>query len=212
MSNLSTYWNDRFSNEGMIWGEAPSKTAYHALELFQNSKHTIRTVLVPGSGYGRNTKALSSFFRVDGIELSTDAISMAIKWDPKSQFIQGSVLEQLAGDKKYDAIYCYDVLHLFLQEDRQRLIHNCIQQLNEEGLMYFTCFSDEDRNNGVGGKLEEGTFEYVEGKYAHFFTEEDLIEHFEGLQVIETGTTCETLTYNDNRSKEYILRYIVVKR
>ncbi|MNN77362.1 hypothetical protein D3C81_1938180 [compost metagenome] len=122
------------------------------------------------------------------------------------------MLEQLTGNTKYDAIYCYDVLHLFLQEDRKKLIQNCIQHLNDEGLMYFTCFSDEDGNNGVGNKLEEGTFEYVEGKYAHFFTEKDLIEHFEGLQVIETGTTCETLTSNDNRSKEYILRYIVVKR
>lgn len=78
--------------------------------------------------------------------------------------------------------------------------------------MYFTCFSNEDPNNGIGRKVEDGTYEYVEGKYAHFFTERDLIRHFEGFQVIETGTTKEILTYNDSRTKEYILRYIIVKK
>lgn len=206
---MRSYWNDRYSNEGMIWGQEPSNTVYHAHKIFQNNKTT--TVLVPGSGYGRNTKVLSSYYEVDGIELSSDAIKLAKEWDPKSHFICKSVLEPVTEEKKYDAIYCFDVLHLFLEQDREKFIHNCVQQLNEGGLMYFTCFSDEDHNNGVGRKIEEGTFEYMEGKYAHFFTEDDLINHFEGLEVIEIGSTCERLTYDDHKMKEYTLRYIVVK-
>ncbi|WP_426452756.1 class I SAM-dependent methyltransferase [Paenibacillus sp. S-38] len=123
---LETYWNDRFSKEGMIWGQEPSKTVYGAMDVFKNNH--VKTVLVPGSGYGRNTKALSALFRVDGIELSNDAITMVMKWDPKSQFIWGSVLNPFIGNKKYDAIYCFDVLHLFLEHDRKKLIHNCTQQ------------------------------------------------------------------------------------
>ncbi len=136
---------------------------------------------------------------------------MANNWDPDSHFILGSVLDQVTLNK-YDAIYCFDVLHLFLKQDRKKLIQHCVQYLKDNGLMYFTCFSDEDVNNGVGSQIEAGTFEYVKGKYAHFFTEEDLIRHFDGLQVIETGTTHENLTYKDNKSKEYMLRYIVVKK
>lgn len=132
--------------------------------------------------------------------------------DPDTHFIEGSVLDRVTRNKKYDAIYCFDVLHLFLLQERKRLIRNCVQQLNNSGLMYFTCFSDEDLNRGVGRLVEEGTYEYTEGKYAHFFTEEDLINHFEGMQLIETGIINEKLTYNDNRTKEYILRYIIVKK
>jgi SAM-dependent methyltransferase len=207
---MKSYWDERFSIEGMIWGKEPSNTAYHALELFR--VNNVESVLVPGSGYGRNTKLFSSIFHTEGIELSHKAIGMAMEWDPKSIFIQGSVLDPVTMADKYDAVYCYDVLHLFLKEDRRKLIGNCVQQLNDNGIMYFTCFSDKDSNNGVGKLIEEGTYEYINGKHAHFFSEEDLIGHFEGLKVIEIGTTKEILIYNDNGTKEYSLRYIIVKK
>lgn len=205
-----TYWDDRFSDEGMIWGEEPSKTAYHALDVFK--LNDITSILVPGSGYGRNTKLFSSLFRVTGIELSHEAISMARKWDRASHFIEGSVLDPFIMDSTYDAVYCFDVIHLFLKEDRKKLIDNCIKQLKDGGIMYFTCFSDEDPNNGVGRMIEQGTYEYVKGKVAHFFDEEDLMAHFEGLQMIEMGTSQEILTYHDQRTKAYMLRYIIVKK
>ncbi len=31
---MKEYWNKRFMSEGLIWGEQPSETAYHAKELF----------------------------------------------------------------------------------------------------------------------------------------------------------------------------------
>lgn len=75
---MKNYWNKRFSSEGMIWGQEPSSTVYHARDVFKNNN--VNTILVPGSGYGRNTKALSLIFQVDGIELSNDAIRLAMDW------------------------------------------------------------------------------------------------------------------------------------
>lgn len=208
---MSSYWENRFTREGMIWGENPSNTVYHAIQIFNNNN--VKQVLVPGSGYGRNTKALSSFFSVDGIEISQSAIDLAIQWDSKSTFIQGSVLDDAPiPNKKYDAIFCFDVLHLFLEQDRGKLIQNCHNHLSTSGIMYFTCFSNEDQHNGTGNKIEEGTYEYVAGKYAHFFNEGDLLSHFSQFKVIELGTTTEVLNYNDEQFKEYILRYIVVQK
>lgn len=208
---MSSYWENRFTNEGMIWGESPSNTVYHATEIFKNND--VKQVLVPGSGYGRNTKALSSSFSVEGIEISQSAIDLAAQWDPKSTFIQGSVLDEAPlQNKKYDAIFCFDVLHLFLEQDRAKLIQNCYNHLSASGIMYFTCFSNEDQHNRVGKRIEEGTYEYIVGKYAHFFTEEDLLSHFSKFKVIELGTTTEVLSYNDQQFKEYILRYIAVQK
>ncbi|WP_306308630.1 class I SAM-dependent methyltransferase [Paenibacillus macerans] len=209
MIDVEDYWEKRYRDEGMIWGSEPSPTAYHALYIFR--KQNVKTLLVPGSGYGRNTKAFSSIFQVDGIELSNDAIQIASNWDQNTNFIQGSILSDLEVSKKYDAIYCFDLLHLFLQQDRNKLVQNCLKQLNHPGLMYFTCFSDEDRNNRRGRQLEEGTYEYKANKYAHFFSDEDLRRHFVEFDIIETGSTIETLYYKDNQIKEYALRYIIVK-
>lgn len=207
---MGDYWEQRFSSEGMIWGKSPSRTAYHALEIFR--EHHVQSVLVPGSGYGRNTKAFSSIFDVEGLEISTEALAIAEEWDPDSRFIQGSCLEPILPNNTYDAVYCFDVLHLFLAKERKQLIENCLHHLNPSGLVYFTCFSDQDKNYGVGPKIEEGTYEYIEGKYAHFFSEKDLLQHFSQLQILETGSCKEILNYNDHSTKEYHLRYIVGRK
>ena len=52
------YWNNRFSDNGQIWGTEPSKTAIHALTLFK--KYNVKTILIPGAGYGRHTKFFST--------------------------------------------------------------------------------------------------------------------------------------------------------
>ncbi|GGH34293.1 methyltransferase [Paenibacillus segetis] len=192
----------------MIWGKEPSPTVLHSRNIFK--KYGVHKVLVPGGGYGRNSKALSSHFQVDVIELSPDAIAIAREWDPASQYIEGSALEMNL-DKTYEGIYCYDLLHLFLCRDRHRLIQCCAQQLSTDGVMYFTCFSDEDPNNGIGKNLEPGTYEYKEGKYAHFFSEADLREHFHGYPILEMGTIEEVLIKQNHDPYSYLLRYIVVQ-
>lgn len=206
--SIGGYWEARFQAEGMIWGREPSPTVEHARKVFVENR--VKTVLVPGAGYGRNTKELSDCFEVDGLELSPEAIRLGEEWDPRSYFIEGSALGNVTS-KQYDAIYCYDLLHLFLEQERKQLIGACLEQLKPNGIMYFTCFSDTDSHSGQGRLVEAGTYEYMEGKYAHFFTEEDLLRHFEGLQVLETGMVTEQLGYDGGKRKEYVLRYIIVR-
>ncbi|RUS45856.1 bifunctional 2-polyprenyl-6-hydroxyphenol methylase/3-demethylubiquinol 3-O-methyltransferase UbiG [Cohnella sp. AR92] len=203
---MRDYWNNRFNNEGYIWGEEPSKTVIDAKRLF--ALNDVKTILVPGAGYGRNTKILSDTFQVDAIEISTEAINLAREWDKRSYFIEGSIFELSTSNKCYDAIYCYDLLHLFAQIERIKLIETCVQHLNKGGLYYFTCFSNEDESFGVGQEIEENTFEYKKGKISHFFSEDDLIRHFKETEIIETGKVEEVFEYSDNSIRTYKLRYI----
>src|SRR5690348_15389583 len=99
---MGDYWNKRFTEEGMIWGCEPSQTVTQAIDLFK--KNNVHDILVPGAGYGRNTKAFSSYFQVDGIEISSSAINLAKEWDLKTNFIQESVLE-FSTSQRYDGIY-----------------------------------------------------------------------------------------------------------
>lgn len=207
---MKEYWDNRYQDEGFIWGDKPSSTAQYATVLFLENH--VQTVLVPGAGYGRNAKLLSDSFEVDAIELSPKAVLLARKMDNKTNYIEGSLFDLLPNDKKYNAIYCYDLLHLFTQLDRRRIIEACMGQLDRDGVYYFTCFSNEDAAFGIGEEIEENTFEYKKGKIAHFFTKEDLEDHFKNSEIIETGTINEYLEYSNRSTRVYKLRYIFGKK
>jgi len=52
------YWDGRFTEEGKIWGDSPSKSAHDALRLFL--ANNIKSVLVPGFRLRQKYKIISS--------------------------------------------------------------------------------------------------------------------------------------------------------
>ncbi|ASA26224.1 SAM-dependent methyltransferase [Paenibacillus donghaensis] len=206
---MNEYWSGRFAREGMIWGSEPSPTALVARDWF--SSEGVQSVLVPGAGYGRNTKVFSAAFGTWGVELSEAALTLAREWDPLSHFILGSALDADLIEP-VDAVYCYGVLHLFLEEDRRRLVESCLQQLKPGGLLYFASFAAEDPNNGCGRQLEPGTYEYKQHKYAHFFSDADLRAQFADTDILGTELHREVLQGVLGDSHEYLLRSITARK
>jgi SAM-dependent methyltransferase len=205
------YWNKRFTDGRKIWGDSPSKTAEYALKLFKNKN--LYNILVPGSGYGRNTKLFSDAnYQVVGIEISKSAIDIAQQFNPKTQVFQGSVLDMPFNNEKYDGIYCHNVLHLFLQKERIVFLKKCYKQLKNGGFAFFSVFSDNEGSFGKGKKIEENTFESKPWRPAHYFTEIDLIDHFKEYSVIETGEIEEKENHGELGPHTHILRYILVKK
>lgn len=204
------YWETRFREGGLIWGVEPSPAAGWAGEWFKQEGSS--RILVPGAGYGRNSKALSGHFRVEALELSEEAVKLGQVWDTQTVFRQGSILDPSAVSGPYDGIFAYDVLHLFLEQEREQLMSNFARWLKPGGLLCLTCFSDGDSHCGQGRQLEEGTYEYMPGKHAHFFTEADLLRHVDDFQVAEMGIMDEQLRYEDGSVKRYRLRYAAVRR
>ena len=166
------YWEKRFLDGGKIWGDKPSKATIYALELFK--KYDLNRILVPGAGYGRNTKLFTDAnLKVVGIEVSESAISIAKNFNPKTQFFQGSVLDMPFDDERYDGIYCCNVLHLFLKDDRISFLKKCYEQLTAKGFVFFVVFSDKERSFGKGKRIEENTYESKPWRPTHYFTEID---------------------------------------
>jgi SAM-dependent methyltransferase len=208
--NYTEYWEKRFSEEGKIWGESPSESAHHALKFF--IAHHIRTVLVPGSGYGRNTKLFSSSgFNVVGIEISKTAYKLARQFDPLSKFYNGTVLNMSFDTSKYDAIYCFNVLHLFRQDERELFLQECFSKLKERGLAFFTVFSNEESSFGQGKETEQNTYESRPNRPVHYFTEDDLRKHFLSFEIIETGTIQDPEDHG-GQPHTHILRYIFARK
>ena len=205
------YWNKRYSDKGKIWGLEPSNAALHALKLFK--RHDIKKVLIPGAGYGRHTKFFSTNgYDVTGIEISEEAVNIAKEFDPKSKFILGSALNLPFNDETYDAIFCYNFLHLLLEVDRVLLVKKCYNQLNKNGLVYFTMFSEEEESFGKGKMVEKNTFESKPYRPTHYFTRKDLLWHFKDFSVIETGINEQKENHGDLGLHTHKLRYVFAQK
>ncbi|MFX0070699.1 MAG: class I SAM-dependent methyltransferase [Candidatus Hermodarchaeota archaeon] len=208
---MEVYWNNRFIKETKIWGVSPSSTALHALALFQ--KYKVKKVLIPGSGYGRNSKLFSNHnFSVDGIEISEIAINIAKMHDEKSRFYHGNILNMPFNEVLYDAIYCYNTLHLFLENNRFKIIDKCYKQLKNNGVLFIVVFSDKESSYGNGKEIEENTFETKPGRPVHYFSESDLINHFNMFKILETGIMVDHENHGVIGKHSHNLRYIFAKK
>ena len=209
MLNHKAYWDTEFSKHHYIWGKTPSKSAEIALSLFR--KHKANKILIPGSEYGRNSKLFStSGFDVTAIEISEEACILAQEYDPTTKVYTGSFLDDNLVQDSYDGIYCFNVLQLFLKADRIRFIDKSARILTSEGFMFFTGISDKDKSFGQGQEIEKDTFAVKPDKFLHFFTLDDLREHFRGFKILEEGSLVDQVTHNLYGLKSYEIRYIFV--
>ena len=185
-SQQREYWDSRYRDEAMLWGDRPSATAHQALRLFR--REGARSVLVPGSGYGRNTRLFSaSGLDVVGVEISPVAVDLAKRHDPSTRFHSGSILDAEISGAPFDAIYCFNLLHLFRRDDRLLVIRRFRDLLRDGGTVFLTVFSEAEPTFGKGREVEENTFESKPGRPVHYFTEADLLNHLSGFEIIETG-------------------------
>lgn len=186
LEDLGPYWDRRFETEGKVWGEQPSATAVYAKRLFDG--RNIAELLVPGAGYGRNTKLFSmEGYRVTGIEISAKALQIAALYDPGTAFIHASALDDPVDANRFDAVYCFNVLHLFREEERKMLVSLCGKWLKPTGCAFFTVFSIDEPSFGKGRKAEMNTFESKPGRPVHYFSDTDLREHFREFDILESG-------------------------
>lgn len=204
------YWDKRFQSEGYVWGTSPSQTAGYAAGVFR--KNGVKKILVPGSGYGRNTKVLSeSGFDVTGVEVSEVACEMAREYDPQTRTYNSSALDMSFDDSQYDAVYCYNVLHLFREKEREQCLQACADKVKGNGLLFFTVFSDGEPSFGKGQEVEKNTFESRPGRPVHYFTEAELRDYFEGFEIIESGVTEDPENHGEG-PHTHVLLYILARK
>jgi predicted SAM-dependent methyltransferase len=140
------------------------------------------------------------------------AFELAKVYDPDTKFFFGSILDMPFNNDVYDAVYCFNTLHLFLKENRFKFLRNCFTQLKDHGFIFFTVFSEKENSYGKGKRLEYNTFESKPGRPTHYFTEADLIEHFENFRVIETGLMKDKENHGILGPHIHILRYIFAQK
>ncbi len=167
---------------------------------------------MPGAGYGRNSEFFSQKgYAVTGIETSGEALRLT----PDATSVKcllGSVLEEPLESSRYDAVYCFNVLHLFLAEERCAILKRCFEALRDGGVAFFVVFSEQESQYGKGHRIEENTYESKPGRPVHFFTEPDLVENFKDLDILETGLTDDPEDHGAEGPHVHRLRYIAAAK
>jgi SAM-dependent methyltransferase len=162
-SDDSAFWDQRYRDEGAVWGEDPSPTACRlAPGLPQGAR-----VLEVGVGYGRDLVFLGGRgCRLWGIEPSRQGRLMA----EERLFRQGIQAEQLLPGRfeeaalpaeAFDGILSHRLAHLLLAPTAVAAfaahIHRC---LRPGGLLALGARSCRDLNPGEMREVDRGVWEY----------------------------------------------------
>jgi len=144
-------------------------------------------ILEIGCGPGNITKYLLSKrpdFDIFGIDIAPNMIELASRNNPKAHFAVMDNREIAAIKTKYDAIVCGFCLPYLSLADSRKLISDCYDLLNENGLVYMSFVE------GDPGRSDFQTGSDGDRIYFYFYNLEDLKtqfvrNNFEELQVFK---------------------------
>lgn len=179
------FWEAAFSEKQEMWGFEPSHSAVLANDLFV--RNAVKTVLIPGIGYGRNAQIFNdNGMKVTGIEISKTAIELAEKHFGHNLTIHhGSVTDMPFDVLHYDGIFCYALIHLLDESERAKLIRDCYHQLSVNGTMVFTAISTEADTYGKGKLISKNRYEQFEGVRLFFYDRESIHAEFGDAGLVE---------------------------
>ena len=207
---MEAYWEKRFVSGGRIWGDAPSRTAVRAERIFRD--HGIKNLIIPGAGYGRHVDFFAAAgYQVTGIEISAHAIALA-RTMPGVRYRQGSVLDESLYTESYDAVYGFNILHLFRAAERLRFIELLQRAVRGGGLVFMTGFSEEEPQFGRGKQVEENTYESKPGRSVHFFNEPEMRSAIKGWAVLEAGLIDDPENHGAAGPHTHRIRYVCAQK
>ncbi|WEK38270.1 MAG: class I SAM-dependent methyltransferase [Candidatus Pseudobacter hemicellulosilyticus] len=189
------FWESAFRDKQAMWGFEPARSAVVTKDFFV--QHSVKTVLIPGIGYGRNAKVfLDSGMTVTGIEISRTAIDIAEKHFGTDIVIHhGSVTEMPFGSNQYNGIFCYGLIHLLDDKERAKLIRDCYDQLTPDGVMVFTMISKAASTYGKGTLLSKDRYEQFGGVNMFFYDQDTIHAAFDPAGLMEITEIEENLPF-----------------
>lgn len=192
---MAEFWETAFTEKRLMWGLAPTKAASIAREYF--IQQGAKNILIPGAGYGRNAKVfLDSHMSVTGIEISETAVELArTHCVPALKLYHGSVTDMPYDQQRYDGVFCHGLLYLLDAAGRAKLIHDCFEQLNPGGPMFFTLIAKDAPMYGRGQRLGEDWYEVMPGVPMFFYDADTVARDFSDYGLVEQSRIDEPASH-----------------
>jgi 2-polyprenyl-3-methyl-5-hydroxy-6-metoxy-1,4-benzoquinol methylase len=204
---MTEIWESSFIENQMMWGLEPSDSAILTKDFFLEKK--VKDILIPGIGYGRNAQVFTdNGINVTGIEISKTAIELARQNGLNLNIFHGSVTDMPFDNKLYDGIFCYALIHLLNNRERDKFIKDCYNQLKPNGYMIFTTISKEAPMFGKGKQLGKDYFEIMEGMKMFFYDPDSIKQEFGNYGLIEFSEIVEP---HKNMENKLPFKFIMVK-
>jgi cyclopropane fatty-acyl-phospholipid synthase-like methyltransferase len=183
-------WDAEYNKYRQIWGERPSELALEASKRLIRHKGRPLRVLDIGCGYGRDSiyVAKSLGFRILGIDISEKAIEMAKENALKAQATKAEFRLTDFRDlhSYFDAVLVSNLYHLLPPEGRRDLAEHVARLLGPDGVLYMNAISVNDKEHyGVGTPVQGEENNWIDGKYIHLSTEDELRRDFSALNIKE---------------------------
>ncbi|PVH24516.1 class I SAM-dependent methyltransferase [Sphingobacterium corticibacter] len=192
---MNEFWEEAFKSKQEMWGLQPTTTAVLSATAFAEME--FQKILIPGIGYGRNAQPfLSKGMIVTGIEISGKAIELAIKHYGKSiEIHHGSVTDMPFDNKKYDAVFSHALIHLLDENQRNKFIQDCYNQLEDGGYMFFTAITKDAKTYGQGRLISIDRYEQFGGVNMFFYDEKSIQNEFEEYGLVQIETIIENYPF-----------------
>ena len=195
MNEKPEFWESVFIDKQAMWGFEASKSAVLTKDFFV--RESVKNILIPGIGYGRNAQVFREHgITVTGVEISKTAIDIARKYCGTDMAIyHGSVTDMPFDDCRYDGIFCYALIHLLDDSERKKLIHDCYNQLTENGYMVFTAISKDAPTYGQGKFVSQDRYEIFDGVKMFFYDKESINAEFSKSGLFEITEVTENYPF-----------------
>lgn len=182
---MAEFWEEAFKDKQEMWGLEPAISTVLTNDFFV--ENGVKNILIPGIGYGRNAKIFKdNGMIVTGIEISQTAIGIAKKHFGNDLAIyHGSVTDMPFDNNKFDGIFCYGLIYLLDENERAKLIHDCYNQLTENGFMVFTAITKQAQTYGQGTCISKDRFEMFGGVKIYFYDTETIEQEFRKAGLFE---------------------------
>lgn len=193
---MTEFWEEAFKDKQEMWGFVPAHSTVLVKDFF--IQNNIKSVLIPGIGYGRNAKIfIDNGMEVTGIEISQTAIDLAHKhFGNDVKIYEGSVTEMPFDNNVYDGIFCYGLIYLLDKGERKKLIQDCFNQLAENGFMIFTTITKQAQTYGQGVQIDKDRFEMFGGVKIFFYDKETIEEEFGDAGLFEVTEVAENYPFH----------------
>ena len=181
----NAYWDGRFKNDGLIWGDKPNDGALDTVKFFSDRNESKR-ILDIGCGYGRDTSYFEkSGFVATGVDSSVEAIEIGKRLYPNLKLDVGNIVNLPYAEKSFDILYGYYILHLLRKQDRSLLLRECKRVLDTNGYLIQTVASVNDSDYGQGEEFEENTFLSKRGVTKYFYSKDSLVNELSEFKIIK---------------------------
>jgi len=202
------FWESSFIEKQTMWGFEPTESAILTKDYFLEK--SVKDILVPGIGYGRNAKVfIENSINVTGIEISKTAIDLAKHNGLEDvSMYHGSVNEMPFDNKLYDGIFSHALLHLLNEQEREEFIKNCYNQLKPGGYLVLTTVSKKAPMYGKGNQLGKDYYEIMEGVKMFFYDSESIKQDFNKYGLVQVSEIDEP---NKNVENKPSINFLMIK-